>query len=711
MASTFISDADMAKLEQSQPQPAKKVLSDEDIAKLEAASQYSPLESAGRGAMQGATLGFGDEIAGAVQALPEAITSDKKLKDLYQKYRDIQRKKNDEAQKQNPKSFFAGNVVGGLAPVALTGGAAAPETLAGAIGLGASYGAASGLGSSEADLTKGQVGQAAKDTAIGAGIGAGTGAVMHGIGQALAPKNLENKAAINAVKGMGGAPSAENLQTGKTVLQEGLLPLKGGSSAVQAGIGTAKEYAEQEAIPILKKTTEVLGQNPSIVDDIPTLPSKLDELKGMFQKSYAGSDASEVAKSTDKLGEYWAAKFESVGENPIGLRRLRIALDNEIKAKDPKAFKFNNSPDPAVKFMLDMRNVVNEHIGNLVEAASKGAGEEYQGIMQKYSQLIKAESLAGKGVAQDITNPPGQFNLKDFGVESLGATATVMGHPEVGIPVMAAGALKVGAEKLTGQPINRLANIAMAKSQYGLAQGLKTQAGQMAAQGANLTGKSLSSSGVQAVVPSLYSMQDNQLQGIANNLGQSPTTKDIGNSLGNAIKSGDTQRKNQVLFAMQQRPDIRAKLDEQLNGGSSNPNDFQQKDQVDNFLDKVGINESSGGKNFEHRTITSGPQAGQTAIGTFGLLPNTVRETLKRAQDPSLNYLNNMQDDQLKQHLEENPKIERKVARHLVKYVIDEQGGDMEKAAFAWRHGHNMGPDRIEKSNYKNDPYVKNFNK
>lgn len=52
---------------------------------VEQAPQFSPLQSAGLGAAQGATLGFGDELEGGVKALAgKASGSPRDLKDLYQ---------------------------------------------------------------------------------------------------------------------------------------------------------------------------------------------------------------------------------------------------------------------------------------------------------------------------------------------------------------------------------------------------------------------------------------------------------------------------------------------------------------------------------------------------------------------------------------------------------------------------------------------------
>lgn len=132
---------------------------------------------------------------------------------------------------------------------------------------------------------------------------------------------------------------------------------------------------------------------------------------------------------------------------------------------------------------------------------------------------------------------------------------------------------------------------------------------------------------------------------------------------------------------------------------------------TDLFLKKIAQIESNGGTNFNHQTIKSGPQAGQTAIGTYGLLPNTVDEIVSRTKDPSLKNLVEMSPEEQKTYLESNPDKEKIVAQHLAEHVLNKQGGDEEKAAFAWNQGHNLSSDVVDKRNYQDSPYVQKFNK
>lgn len=134
-------------------------------------------------------------------------------------------------------------------------------------------------------------------------------------------------------------------------------------------------------------------------------------------------------------------------------------------------------------------------------------------------------------------------------------------------------------------------------------------------------------------------------------------------------------------------------------------------DNIDSFLKKIAQIESNSGTNFNHQEIKTGPQKGQTAIGTYGLLPNTVDEVITRSKDPELKDLSNMDADQQKEYLEANPDKERLVARHLAEHVLEKQDGNQAKAAFAWNQGHNLSPEEVEKRKYQDSDYVQKFNK
>jgi hypothetical protein len=124
----------------------------------------SSLESLGRGALQGGTLGFGDEIYGGGSAAVDAVKKGT-LSDFVKDYvaaRDDVRKGNDAAKKAHPYLYGTGEVGGSILPTIATG--TAIPALA---GLGATAAVGHSNSSDPVEL--------AKEAAIGGGAAALTG--------------------------------------------------------------------------------------------------------------------------------------------------------------------------------------------------------------------------------------------------------------------------------------------------------------------------------------------------------------------------------------------------------------------------------------------------------------------------------------------------------------------------------------------------------
>jgi hypothetical protein len=161
------------------------------------ATSPGKMESLGRGAAQGATLGFGDEIQGLIQAaLPVAGDEGKSFFQRYNAERNAARQTNEAAQKAHGGYYLGGNIAGGMAPAVLTA-TLAPAGAASRIAQGAGIGAAAGTGESKAE----DLGGLATSAAVGAGVGgalAGTGELaakyLPLAAQSLGNKFLHNKA-------------------------------------------------------------------------------------------------------------------------------------------------------------------------------------------------------------------------------------------------------------------------------------------------------------------------------------------------------------------------------------------------------------------------------------------------------------------------------------------------------------------------------------
>lgn len=153
-----------------------------------------------RNVAQMAPLGFGNQLLAAEGVAKErlgkgaaALLSGKGLGAAaqevtapgavgeYRQKRDALVSGQEAASEADPAGAFAGKAVGILPSMLIPGG----STLRGAMATGAGIGGAEALAESKADLTKGEVGQAALDTVVGGAGGAAGGAAGYGLGKLI----------------------------------------------------------------------------------------------------------------------------------------------------------------------------------------------------------------------------------------------------------------------------------------------------------------------------------------------------------------------------------------------------------------------------------------------------------------------------------------------------------------------------------------------
>lgn len=209
---------------------------------LPEAAPPSTREAVARGALQGASLGFGDEAAAAIDTVASKIPGVRSFAQMFQdaslprvdnpdlsysERRDAYRKKNKAAQEEHPYAYGAGELAGGIATSPLLpGGAAATGVKMGAKAAalaaakaGATAGAIQGLGSSEADLTKGDVAGALRDTRNSALAGAAFGGALGYLGGRLVEK-AEKNAAGWVVKDISGEVKGASTPTARKQLAD-----------------------------------------------------------------------------------------------------------------------------------------------------------------------------------------------------------------------------------------------------------------------------------------------------------------------------------------------------------------------------------------------------------------------------------------------------------------------------------------------------------
>jgi len=135
---------------------------------------------------------------------------------------------------------------------------------------------------------------------------------------------------------------------------------------------------------------------------------------------------------------------------------------------------------------------------------------------------------------------------------------------------------------------------------------------------------------------------------------------------------------------------------------------------TEKFLNIIKQIESSGGKNVNHPTMQQGIHAGDTAYGSYGLMPNTVIDVTNRLQ--SLNKLSDktspivgLPKEQINDYLRQNPQAEEEVADFLARNLLARMKGNEEFAAKAWNAGSNLQPEQMDQQKLINDPYVSKY--
>lgn len=296
-----------------------------------------------RGAAQGATLGFGEELSAASGALLPTATDKELERDYIERYRAIKdqiEKENIEAEQQRPGAFLAGEILGGGlmsgAGGLATKAVARSASLLGKLGAGekltkigkyaipaAIEGGLYGAGTSQADLTRGEVGELGKDVLTGGVIGAVAGPALPAAAKAV-KKGLDiGKVGIKKVQKFG----------------EGLAEDKPFFGAFRAGLRGQAIYSRPKVEQLLKEPTEKL--------------------------------AYELAKEVSDLGERVAKPAEQKIEDAYRKTLEEAGKNLRLKGEEFSTF---------------IRNKLNEH-GKVIEKTLKEAEEA--GTTVDISDILK----------------------------------------------------------------------------------------------------------------------------------------------------------------------------------------------------------------------------------------------------------------------------------------------------------------------------------
>lgn len=132
------------------------------------------------------------------------------------------------------------------------------------------------------------------------------------------------------------------------------------------------------------------------------------------------------------------------------------------------------------------------------------------------------------------------------------------------------------------------------------------------------------------------------------------------------------------------------------------------------FLEVIAEIESNKGRNTAHKTIEKGIHKGDAAYGTYGLMPNTIKDIIKnkkigRQDEPRYNTLSGLDNNRMADYLRQHPDLEKKLAEDLAGKVLRDTGGDFQKSGYMWNMGHYNKPESITDDKLAVNPYSQKF--
>jgi len=390
------------------------------------------------GAQSGMSLGFKDELKGLGEAISKGV-SDKTLDldtllNAYRSGRDVSRAEDKELAKTHSGTMLAGNIVGG-----------APLALGNSLETAALLGSATGLGASEADLTEGDVGGAAKDTAIGALIG---GASQYGLDKLKSMggklKGAAEKLAEKATGATGSQVSKFEDDAGRQLLDKGYIKAGDTVEDISNRLSKAKQDAGQDIGETLKKLTEG-GSNVDVNNVISNLENKVKELS---QAPGNETLVAQIQKQIDNLYER--------GQN-------NLPLDLAEQAKRNFQGQVNYaSPEAEKKAATHIASTFQKEVEQQALAANPELGKKFKDSKELYKLLMPIEEAASKRA--NTINQQNVFNNADaltFGLGSLGGNpvtgAAAYGAKKFIAPRVASTAA-VGADLLGNKLSNLVGN-------------------------------------------------------------------------------------------------------------------------------------------------------------------------------------------------------------------------------------------------------------
>lgn len=399
---------------------------------VEAATpKYSELESAGLGAVQGGSLNTADEIEGGLKAIYDDMKSlitgesvnkampkydeegrllnSKELKGTYEDHRDAARARYDQAEKDNPKSYTAGEVTGGIASSFIPGLNVAKG--ANAVKKSAALAGVAGYGKSKEEELGGQL----KDAAWDATIGGLLGKFFSKLG--TSSDDLEKLARQKAVKSLNPILSQQ-----ESLVRKGAVD-KLGQSLLDENVvkaGRSVKDIQDDVIKHLMNKGKRIGEIRQAADS----DDAVDFLKLVRD---AGDDI-DLSRGSTTAKQTAAKRYLKEAQNLAGIKKTGDEFAQPSRLKDsikstqklisdldddiPFNTKDMSSWTPQQKALYKTRkNLVNQ-IDERVNTKTPELAEEYKSLKDQFGLFKQGKEILDKSVARQDRNA--SLGLRDL---------------------------------------------------------------------------------------------------------------------------------------------------------------------------------------------------------------------------------------------------------------------------------------------------------
>lgn len=413
-------------------------LSDEDLLAEEAllvsneppqATITDTVKAGVAGVVQGATLGFADEISGTI----ESVISDKPREQAIKESRERFAK----FQEESPNAYIAGEILGGLGSTIASGGASAGYRGAAIVG------GLSGIGFSN---RKGS--ELLTDAAIGTAFGIGGEKVARGVGRFVQKMfQKSSPSTVKVFKDLGETTRPENVKFESKLIRDAFNGRYGSADdfVISSEYGRRVQQALDETPDFMKdmlkaKKSEIGERIGSVVDDLPVKEVDVADILEEFKKGMKES----LQQSGPDVGARKVIQREildKIDDSVFGALQGKVININKMTPKQVIDFKrsiqdisFSKvTPDGEINLLSQSsraNSLLQKFTNDITERAnSLDPLGNLKELNRQYSQLIQAEDLipkreqASKLLAlQDAVRPTktgGEMRLLDQTLEAI----------------------------------------------------------------------------------------------------------------------------------------------------------------------------------------------------------------------------------------------------------------------------------------------------